>query len=177
MTYVILDTETGGLDPLRDELIEVSWWVWGDPQPKTAILPHTPSRVSTAAAELNGYVARGLSDHRFWAMTADINVLYEDLVGATIVGANPTFDVAFLGRWFNAHFFKDPTPWHYRLIDVQAMAFGLGLMDDLGRPLGLNTIAHLLRDYEVPAPDHTAEGDVRCTKQIFDVLCARVEIF
>jgi hypothetical protein len=44
----------------------------------------------------------------------------------------------------------------------------------LSEPPGLASVANLCRDegYEVPEPDHTAEGDVRTTRAVYEALRA-----
>lgn len=147
---VYLDTETTGLDPTRHEVWEIAWAV--DDQPiKQAFVPHSTVSADPTALAMNGYHDR-CEDARVSRFMED--ALYADLEGATVVGANPAFDTAFLSaRWGEA-------PWHYRLIDVETFAMGALCLD---RPIGLASIRQRLVDefgVVIPEPDHTAAGDV-----------------
>jgi DNA polymerase III epsilon subunit-like protein len=96
---------------------------------------------------MNGYLERG---YQFWTHEAIAfeSALFAALKGACLVAANPAFDAAFLrARW-------GESPWHYRLLDVEAYAMPALNLD---RPHGLAYIAEQLG---VTAPDHSAEQDV-----------------
>lgn len=86
------------------------------------------------------------------------------LTGNTIVGANPAFDVAFLRkRWGVA-------PWHYRMIDVESMAFAVFEYD---QPQGLAVIRNdlILLGYDnIPEPNHSADGDVNTLRECYKAL-------
>ncbi len=156
---VFLDTETTGLDPVLHEVWEIAWAINGG-STTSRVVPHSIATADPKALEMNGYVGRGLGvPGDPWA---DIE-LRSDLARATIVGANPAFDTAFLrARWGVA-------PWHHRLIDVESMALGI-----LGyeRPKGLHALAADLRDrgHEIPEPDHTAAADVATTRAVYGAL-------
>jgi hypothetical protein len=97
-----------------------------------------------------------------------------------LVAANPAFDARFLTKLLGG------SPWHYHLIDVEAMAVGylFGRGWDPGRP-GSDTYAPLvpwksddlsrLCGVEPPSRDerHTAQGDVLWVQRWFDMMTAR----
>lgn len=157
MTFVYLDTETTGLDPLKHEPWEIAYAVDSGPV-LSSFLPL--DRFEDAVIEA---LVIGGFHRRFRAPDAADVLEFDDqlraaLDGATLVGANPAFDAAMLqyGLWETD---DRPAPWHYRLLDVEAYAMGaLGY----SRPKGLNAVALDLvdRGHEIPAPDHTAAGDV-----------------
>lgn len=163
---VFLDTETTGLDPALHEVWEVAYAI-NDGPIESRFLPHTLRAADPKALELNGYRKRmPLVVRSDFGIFADVE-LRELLTGATIVGANPAFDTAFLrARWGAA-------PWHHRLIDVESMALTV-----LGyeRPKGLRDLASDLRDrgHDIPAPDHAAAADVSTTRAVYDALRAEV---
>jgi hypothetical protein len=151
---VYVDTETTGLDPDRHQVWEIAW-ATEQLQVYSTVVPHTLVDADPIALALNGHDARcpavGEEGHRDWPMVetpAELAVRTM-LLGATMVGANPAFDAAFLRRRWSA------APWHHRLLDVETYAMGaLGL----DRPLGLADLSARLR---VRPPDHTAASDVR----------------
>ena len=59
--------------------------------------------------------------------------------------------------------------WHHRMIDVSNVAM---MVFNWDRPRGLADVVQAVRaeGYEVPEPDHTAEGDVRATRAVYVAL-------
>ncbi|MGB6182255.1 MAG: hypothetical protein WBF79_13515 [Rhodococcus sp. (in: high G+C Gram-positive bacteria)] len=90
--------------------------------------------------------------------------------GATIVGAVPSFDTETLAAMLSRHRLT-PT-WHHRLMCVESMALPqIGWNAD-GRPMGLAAVAEAL-DIEHDEQDlHTALGDARIARRIFEHLVA-----
>lgn len=165
---VICDVETTGLDPDRDEAVEISWWnlTTGEhgcfvPVHNVALVLGNPDH--QVALELNGYRER-LADAPQDVDGTALKRLDEQLAGATLAGCNPAFDAAFLGPLLTNRGYE--RGWHHRLLDVSAFAAGrLGLP---GNQLpGLHALAELLNEQQrklnIPLPDHTAAGDVRTT--------------
>ena len=158
MSLVFLDTETTGLDPERHEVWEIAYAVDDGPI-LYGVVHHSLRYADPTALRLNEYASRGVV-----ATYSDIEPLCRTaLDGATIVGANPAFDTAFLrSRWGIA-------PWHHRLWDIEAYAAGV-----LGLSLvpGLSGLALRLRadGHEIPEPDHTAAGDVATLRACFRAL-------
>lgn len=156
---VFLDTETTGLDPALHEVWEIAFAI-NDRSIASGVIPHGLHTADPDALAMNGYTVRGLGVAPDPWLDIELKHL---LAGNTIVGANPAFDTAFLrARWGVA-------PWHHRLIDVESMAFAvLGYV----RPKGLHALAADLRDrgHDIPAPDHTAAGDVATTRAVYEAL-------
>lgn len=151
---VYLDVETTGLDPDRHEVWEIAYAVDDGPV-RASFVSHRLKWPDPDALRMNRYLDR-------WDPTAERERYheadaFEALAGATLVGANPAFDAAFLRkRWGDA-------PWHHRLLDVESYAMGVLGYD---RPQGLAAIRADLaaRGFDVPEPDHTAAGDVACLR-------------
>lgn len=166
MTIIYLDLETSGLDPNKHEILEVAFAEEGGTV-MSFFLPHSPSMKRNAeqkALVVNKYHGRyQLAEN--WQMWE--NIFFKALEGATIVGANPAFDTAFLqARWKTA-------PWHYRMLDIQSYAMGaLGY----STPPSLYAIYEDLTKmgYEIHRPDHSAASDV---KTLMDAHIALQEIY
>lgn len=159
-----IDTETTGLDARIHQPYEVCWWLEGEPDPFTLELPHTLEHADGQALRIGGYF-----DRRMCPFSGDngyeVRRLLRVLHGVTLVGSNPAFDAAMLTRFIG-------TPvWHHRMIDVSNVAM---VVFDAPRPLGLAAIAEALgqQGYSIPEPDHTAEGDVRTTRAVYEALRA-----
>jgi len=156
MTLLYLDTETTGLDPDRHEVWEIAYAIDDGPV-LSSFVAHSVVGAEPAALRINNYLSRFVGVP-FCGVTFEI-ALREAAEGATLVGANPAFDAAFLrARW-------GVTPWRYRLLDIEAYAMpALGL----STPAGLSKVAESLRDigFEIPEPDHSAGADVATLRAI-----------
>lgn len=165
MTLCFIDTETTGLDVRIHQPYEVCWWLEDEDQPITMRLPHSLVHADQQALKIGGYFDRQISVEGEWTDTPDgmVTALARVLNGVTLVGSNPAFDAAMLTRFIG-------TPiWHHRMIDVAQAAMWVL---DTGRPIGLAEVRTRLVDlgYEIPEPDHTAEGDVRTTRAAYAAL-------
>ena len=161
-----IDTETTGLIPSVHQPYEVCWWREDEDTPNTVLLPHTLDQADSVALEVGGYHRREIQpdwcDPDRWVNVGELTM---QLAGVTLVGANPGFDAAMLAPLLKA------APWHYRMVDVSTGAMWLFGWD---RPRSLldTTSACRSRGYDIPEPDHTAEGDVRATRAVYDALRA-----
>lgn len=149
---VYLDMETTGLSE-DAQAFEIGW------VPERAqdgvrdlLLPHTLVHAESAALEVNRYYERGI-DRLAPTQMPDLSQLQRELRGACVVAANPRFDARFATKLLGFE------PWHYRWWDIETQAatiFGSRY------PLGMREIRERLEDagFHIPAPDHTARGDV-----------------
>ena len=159
-----IDTETTGLDPRIHQPYEVCWWREDEDGPTTAWLPHGLQYADAAALRIGAYFDRGFRPEEdrndYWRQK-----LTRGLHGVTLVGSNPAFDAAMLIGFIGA------AVWHYRMIDVSNVAM---VTFDLDRPPGLASVCEMLttKGYDIPEPDHTAEGDVRTTRAAYEALRA-----
>lgn len=113
------------------------------------------TEVSPFIADLTGFYERGIQ-HKGWSPQEEFDKYMEVCKDATMVAANPAHDKSFLLK--NRLF-----PFHYRMLDIESYAKGkLGLdyvpsMRDIYSELSD-------RGYDIPRPDHSAEGDVVATR-------------
>lgn len=161
-TLCYVDTETTGLDPDKHQAYEVAWQI-GEGPLVSARLGHTLKNADEFALSVGRYHERGFKPSKRNETTLDY--LRRNLDGVTLVGSNPAFDAAFLRKALGC------APWHHRLINV---AEGGMWVFGWERPKGLADVTAACRErgYEIPEPDHTAEGDVRTTKAVYEALRA-----
>jgi hypothetical protein len=166
-TLCFIDTETTGLDSRIHQPYEVCWWREDESQPTVTRLEHTLELADPQALAIGGYFDRGFPFEQRGSWTdgpdSQRGYLASVLSGVTLVGSNPAFDAAMLTRYIGT------AVWHHRLINV---AEGGMWMFGWDRPKGLAAVADecRARGYEIPEPNHTAEGDVRATRAVYEAL-------
>jgi DNA polymerase III epsilon subunit-like protein len=183
-----IDSETTGLDPYRHVIWEFAAILRdsgfedlrGDEEMVWQIRP-TDAQLADADPEalaISGFkerfkvrtgwqAARIDPDGGAWNLTLNEAVfeIQEALCKRALIGANTGFDDAMLrGTLKRLHL---RVRWHFRLVCVQNMAAGrLGL--DL--PQSLSKTAELLGVPSDPEVAHTALGDARLARDIYDTL-------
>lgn len=172
MKYLIIDTETTGLDPNKHEMIGFgalvvydrriieSWELW--------ILPDYPQNADKKALEINGY------DPEKWRNRAVNQQKAADLISffmarhtdATLVGHNVQFDIKFLRALSNKHSKEIPIRFPYLdTRDACRAAFApLGL-----ESMSLDNICAWLNWKRRKA--HTALSDCEDCAKLIGVLC------
>lgn len=162
-TLCFIDCETTGLDPRIHQPWEVCVWMEKSGAPDVYDLAHDLSHADHQALKINGYFEH--NGDKITAGTVTPKMLAAILNGVTLVGSNPAFDAAMLTRFIGA------PVWHHRMIDVSNVAM---VVADVDRPMGLAEIREWLANsgYDIPEPDHTAEGDVRTTRAVYEALRA-----
>lgn len=161
---IFIDTETTGLDPRIHQPYEVCIWREDWDEPRTLELGHTLEYADPMSLKIGGYFDRGFRPTPDRALATPAQ-LATHLHGVTLVGSNPAFDAAMLNRYIGT------AVWHHRLIDVADGAMWVFGWD---RPKGLADVAAECRErgFTIPEPDHTAEGDVRATRAVYEALRA-----
>ena len=164
---IVVDTETDGLDEDHNRPCEVAWRWWRGSVDGLFIPPHTlGEHTDPKALEINRYDERGLGDSDRWDLVySATKLLHEMLQGSALAGANPRFDARMLNHLFVAAGLA-PSPWHYRLVDVQAYAAGRLGIPPWSLP-GLHTLTELMG---VPSPTHGAMDDVVAVCHVLDAL-------
>lgn len=162
-----LDIETTGLDPTRDEIIEVAamrvdpislsveaWF-------HTKIAPSPDVLVDPRAAELNGFRAEDWPDAP--KLENVLPLLARFLEGCLIVGHNPAFDWAFLSAAFRRLGMRRPNVGHH-LLDTASLAWPLLRLGFI-RSLALRDVCDHYRISN--EGEHHALCDVVRTYQVF----------
>lgn len=167
-TLCFIDTETTGLNARIHQPYEVSLWLEDEAEPWTSWLRHDLTHADQMALKVGHYWERGASGAQDGGHLSiqRPGSLALTLAGVTLVGSNPAFDAAMLTRYIGA------PVWHHRMIDVAQAAMWVLNLD---RPIGLADARerlNILHDYDIPEPDHTAEGDVRTTRAVYEALRA-----
>lgn len=172
-----LDCETTGLDPEKNEIIELAILRI---DPKTLeekelfheyFFPTKP--VAPEICAINGY------SEKLWrergAYTIDRNALeriFKILTDTTPVGQNPTFDLGFLKAifktWGSSSHISFPKI-DYHVYDVATLAWPLvvaGLIPGV-------SLKHTRRYFELGGEEHRALGDVRATLGVYKILMGK----
>lgn len=166
---LFLDLETTDLRPWCGEITEVAWRLWHPDhgwQPMfSAVCRHTlvgahPDALAVTGRDHNTPDWAGSVDPAEWLGT--LMVVARD---ATIVGAAPHFDMAWLAHYL-ARARWNP-PWRHRPIDVEQLALPL-----TGWPIprSLSDTAHALGVPVERFDRHTAAGDVELTVATFHAI-------
>lgn len=190
MSVAFVDTETTGLDPELNPIWEIAVILpdgpyegehcWQVRVPPLAVVPDGERPADRSVA----YISQWVLDNTGFASRYNAEEALEPsraaelaiqlLKGRHIVGAVPSFDEERLRRMVDEHLGRpDRYPWHYHLIDVEAMAVGfLGASgvavslpwksDDLSLALGV----------EPPSGDdrHTALADARWARVLYEAV-------
>lgn len=172
--YLFLDIETTGTDSRVDQITEIAlitsggteraWFVAHDRLPCDWVLTETD------------YITRilpGPKDPLCVVLQQIVKIAGASATWPHLVGANPSFDDRFLRKGFSDHassfggYHLDANPpWNYHLIDVEAMAMQ---KFHLAVPPKLKNCRTLLGIEEWDTA-HTALGDARNTKRVFEAL-------
>lgn len=158
---VFVDTEYDRLDTATANVVEIALAIEDSPV-VAAVPPHTIEGYDPKSLEINRYFERDLGDKAKWNRHI-VDVTAQATAGQTLVAANPRCDAAVLARLIGYE------PWHYRLCDVESVAFLLLGFDQMP---GLREIKERLTGlgYELPDPDHSAGGDVETLRAVFWIL-------
>lgn len=180
--YIIyfLDTETTGLNPLENEIIEISIYRLNDNNQKTwFIRPKNISSIEEEALRINGHVLDDLllktkqgkekyleqekviADIENWM--SDDSSTVDDRI---LIGQNPTFDKNFLEQLWKNNNAMDTFPFGRKIIDTIQVALLLDLITDNKRKA--YNLTSLAKDFEVKLEKaHRADADTRMTKDIW----------
>ena len=159
---IYTDVETTGLDSAEDQLVEVSYAVEDGPI-KTLYFGVMEVPDSTID-ELIKFSARGIAG--ISSTDAEIDEFLAISNGATMVSANPPFDMAFLQA-------NDLYRFHYRCLDIESFAMATLELPFVPGMSEINLIINEKFGEDLPMGDHTSAGDVHALREAHRWLCAR----
>lgn len=179
---LFIDTETGGLDPLKNSLLSVAFVIWQNFKIidykeiliNDGILNSTPQ-----ALQINGI---DLENHRNTALKTEfaieeinkfINSHFTNDEKITLAGHNVNFDVNFLKHFLSANNFPFHKRFSHRYIDTATILYYLYLSGKLKQKAISSQEAFDLFHINVDRR-HTALGDALATAKLFSVLLRKV---
>jgi DNA polymerase-3 subunit epsilon len=173
---VILDTETGGLDPLEHSLLSVGL-VSGDGERRLEIyvcepeLRTTPDSMAVNRIDLAHVRAHGLAPV---AAVAAIEAFLDAMPGprpVLVAGHNVAFDLAFMRRLYRLAGRPFPRDFGHRTIDTHSLIWALGARGRLPPDVRGSDAAFAHFDIAPPAEArHTALGDALATRELLRLL-------
>jgi DNA polymerase III epsilon subunit-like protein len=181
---LVVDTETGGVDPQIHSILSLAAVVWDDGKilAEFEVLIAEPVLAVTARAlEINGidlveHCKQAVAPIGAWAQFQSFlwQNLTEELASAhkiTLVGHNVNFDVGFMKRLFRLTGVAFEDVFSHRVIDTAGLLRFLTLAQRLKLSGASSTEAFESFGIAVPkGRRHTALGDARATAQLLSKL-------
>jgi DNA polymerase III subunit epsilon len=177
-TILFIDTETGGIDPVKNSLLSLALVVWKESEIKASteiLINDGVLNVTEKALEINGI---DLNDHIKKAISPELTIKkldsflkehFQDDEKITLGGHNITFDVNFLNIFLTRNGFNFQKRFSHRFVDTAAILFYLYLAGKLKRKITSSQEAFDYFGIDVQGR-HTALGDVVATAQLFTKL-------
>jgi len=169
---LLLDTETGGLDPLTHSLLSIGLGVWEDGKlgEQTEIFVAEPEIVTVPEAmSCNGIdleTFQGLAPREAVAKVNAFVAANFPEGKATVAGHNVHFDVSFVKRLYRLAGANKGPPFSHRLVDTAAIVHFLRLAGRLDVGDGSDAAFEHFR-IEIPTGKrHTALADAVATGQL-----------
>lgn len=152
--FFFVDTETTGLDPQNDRLVELSY------APEVGgikTLYFGVEEVPEFIDSLIGFTERGIAGKR--SSDKEVQAFLKETEGQTMVAANPSFDQGFLQA-------NGLYKFGYRMLDIETYAMavlGLAFVP------GMKDIFDIFEGagHPITRPEHTSASDVAATREAF----------
>lgn len=180
-TLYVCDTETTGLDPVKNDVIEVSFCRLSDGVQKTwHLMPSNFETIEVDALRINGHKKEDITHQTKFGRDTykkpnDViveieNWLAEDNMPTSnriIVGQNAAFDKEMLKQLWTKCNCQDLFPFGRRIIDTMQIEFFLDwCQNSLAEGYSLK---NLTKKYGIKNEKaHTAAADVKATKEVFE---------
>jgi DNA polymerase III epsilon subunit-like protein len=194
----VLDTETTGLNPKNNDIIEVCFWRDGEPESKTWHLkPVHPENIEDEALAVNGHKKEDILHKTQYGrdtyrepciVLPEIEAwLMEDGAAAEdriIVGHNPDFDHDFLVECWGKQSSLENFPFGYwrenrdgskRNIVSKVDTIDLVTLVDVccNKRRKAHNLSACVKAFKITkAQAHRADGDVKMTKDLFEMIMA-----
>lgn len=187
MTHEIycLDVETTGLDPLKNEVIELSIKRMSNGEQKTWFLrPKRIDCIDPGALRINHHVMEDLlhktkEGREKYKDQGDMLVEIEEFLNndgmpsknRLPMGQNVAFDMVFLRQLWSSNDTADTFPFGHHVLDTMQIAFALDYAKDkenMKESYSLNALTKAAGIKNEKA--HSADADVRATADLFDAL-------
>lgn len=187
-----VDCETIGLDTFLHDAWEIAVILRVDGRDEEHVFRIEPdlSHADPQALEINRYHERTSAPDWEWDDPRGAAALLHSILdGAVLVGSNPAFDADMIRNLF-ARYYGDAAPWHYRTVDIVTLAVGSlygraaertrndcdatwysKVTKAVGWPWKSHDVSRHVQ-VEPPAPEvaHTALGDARWARDVFDAV-------
>jgi DNA polymerase III epsilon subunit-like protein len=186
---LVLDTETGGVDPDRHSLLSIGAVVWEDGRQcaEIEILVAEPELIVTARAmEINridlvthARAAKAPAD-ALAKLLRFVEAQFPQALASgervVLAGHNVGFDVGFLKRLFRMTGADFEAVFSHRVLDTASILRFLSLANLVPEAAAASSEAFQYFDISIPAADrHTALGDARATAELLtrlvDLVC------
>ncbi|GIV31617.1 MAG: hypothetical protein KatS3mg029_0968 [Saprospiraceae bacterium] len=177
---LFIDTETGGLNPFKHDLLSVGLVVWADGQivaRKEILIKGHPRRCTEEALAVNGIDLKTHNQNaldKASAVQQIIDFLHEhfEKLPVIVAGHNVGFDIAFLRQLFLSQGLDFDQYFSHRSIDTSSILQYLGLLQNLPNEEVQRRASsdRAFRDYGIEVPRgkrHTALADAIATAQLF----------
>lgn len=157
---IVIDTETGGLDPARHALLSVAAVDSSDGEAFTAIIrPHSDWLIEPEALAKNGFTHEFLEKNGRpeREVIQDLALWLHARRGTLLAGCNVAFDRDFLRAAFQRHGLEWP---HARSIDLQAAAWLAYESGTLDLPIGRDGLPRLSLDHIAAALEKFRKSEI-----------------
>lgn len=183
MSIIFLDTETTSLDRRTRQIWEIGWIkrTSNEDLERHMFIEVTLEYADIASLRIGDYFRRHPDPYRKMSViqfdgrgpkspAVAAKILAEEFQGATIVGAVPSFDEeSMAGLLYSTGY--TPT-WHYHLVDIESMAAG---RLQVKPPWNFNTLLSAFGLEYVESERHTALGDARMVRDLYDAVMGHRE--
>ena len=175
-SVIVIDTETGGLDPLKNAVLQVAFVASKGRQIQVDVLDAGVCEIDALAInhiDLDLHETKALSLHSAATLLFDFYCEVKGCIpnGKVILGGHNTgFDIAFLRRLFRDTRIECPFSWH-RTLDTHTLLFAKYARGEI--PYEACNLEGALKHFGIryeKAERHTALGDARVTRVLLEKL-------